>query len=78
MVRDDRVRADRAACAVDLPVPAEPPARVHAELLWRVAALLHREHGLGWEGRCRCCHQPWPCSGRRLAELGLRQAGAGG
>jgi hypothetical protein len=30
------------------------------------------ELGGGSRGpRCRRCGQPWPCSGRRLAELGL-------
>lgn len=57
----------------------EPPPEVSAELLWRVAVRLHRDHGRSVvdeyddEGRPRCrgCGQPWPCSGRRLAELGL-------
>jgi hypothetical protein len=57
--------------------PEEPPPSVRAELLWRIAVRLLREHteiAAGSVLRCQHCDQPWPCSARRLAELGLRQA----
>jgi hypothetical protein len=61
----------------------EPPPGVTGDMLWRVAVRLARDHGKMWldeadiEPRPRCCgcRQPWPCSGRRLAELGLITAG---
>jgi hypothetical protein len=63
--------------------PSEPPYGVGADLLWRVAARLHRDHSsviMGTDesgeprGVCGHCHHPWPCSGRRLAELALKRA----
>ena len=66
----------------------EPPAEVSSEIMWRVAARLFREHqpdrfrppdpmafapltgGLA----CVACRRPWPCSGLRMAELGLSAA----
>jgi hypothetical protein len=64
--------------------PDEPPPGVTAELLWRVAIRLYRDHGAvlacdhdhaeGPREHCRRCRQPWPCSGRRLAELALISA----
>ena len=66
---------------VTLPGPGEePPPTVSAELLWRVAVRLLRDHPDGSVGPaagrplCAQCHQPWPCSGRRLAQLGLERA----
>jgi hypothetical protein len=68
-------------------VPGEPPPGVSSELTWRLAARLFHDHhpepgcpncSAGpadpAENRCANCGQPWPCSGRRLAELGLKQA----
>ena len=55
--------------------PAEPPPQVSSELQWRLAVRLFHEHSLDETGkeiaRCLGCGHPWPCSGRRLAELGL-------
>lgn len=49
------------------------------ELLRLVAWRLRRDHdrtgGDGEAARCVACGQQWPCSGRRLAELGLNRAG---
>jgi hypothetical protein len=62
------------------PPPGEPPPDVACEVTWRMAARLIRDHRLaprcpmcddGTGDRCVSCHQPWPCSARRLAELGL-------
>ena len=47
-------------------------AQDHADQVRLIAGLVdgaqyracHVEHA----GRCQCCHQPWPCDGRRLAE----------
>jgi hypothetical protein len=48
------------------------------ELLWLVARRLYRDHTHRADGtECATCHQPWPCSGRRLAELGLTRAAGG-
>jgi len=59
----------------------EPPRDGAGEMTWRLAERLHRDHGeptpLASEGVCRSCGQPWPCSGRRLAELGLKAAHSG-
>jgi hypothetical protein len=58
--------------------PGEPPARVRSELLWRLATRLYRDHDHNDGGAaCLTCRQPWPCSGRRLAELGLIRAAPG-
>jgi hypothetical protein len=69
--------------------PMEPPPRVEHELLWRVAVRLYRDHepqaacrcGVGLhpptsedKPTCRACGKPSPCSGRRLALLGLNIA----
>jgi hypothetical protein len=64
---------------VDLESPAEePPVRVTSEILWRIAVRQFHEHrpvDAGQEpARCTRCGEPWPCSGRRLAELGLNEA----
>ena len=62
--------------------PAEPPPQVRSELLWRVAVRLYRDHARDRqasdrdEPRCARCPHPWPCSGRRLAELALTVATA--
>lgn len=62
--------------SLESPRPSlEPPAGATMELLWRLAARLHHDHQDDpAAGRCRVCSQPWPCSGRRLAELGLTRA----
>jgi hypothetical protein len=56
----------------------EPPAQVTSEIVWRLAVRLFRDHGPSGPDdgprRCGWCDQPWPCSGRRLAELGLNAA----
>jgi hypothetical protein len=64
-----------------MPGPSdEPPPTVSAELLWRVAVRLLRDHPDasvrpdGGRPLCARCDQPWPCSGRRLAQLGLDRA----
>jgi hypothetical protein len=54
----------------------EPPGEVASEILWRVAARLFRDHqpgpgGAGSRPACAVCGRPWPCSGVRMAELGL-------
>jgi hypothetical protein len=60
--------------------PEEPPPQVSSELLWRVAVRLYRDHSRDRqasnqdEPRCAHCPHPWPCSGRRLAELALTAA----
>jgi hypothetical protein len=56
--------------------PEEPPPQVTSELLWRVAVRLYRDHPPDPHAQDRCarCPHPWPCSGRRLAELGLSAA----
>jgi hypothetical protein len=58
--------------------PEEPPPQVTSELLWRVAVRLYRDHSIDQrepdEARCAHCPHPWPCSGRRLAELALAAA----
>ena len=60
--------------------PDEPPSGSVAELFWRVAVRLFRDHFPRAESsappahRCERCWQPWPCSGRRLALLGLLAA----
>ncbi len=60
--------------------PDEPPSGSVAELFWRVAVRLFRDHFTPLataeppEDRCTRCRQPWPCSGRRLALLGLLAA----
>jgi hypothetical protein len=73
------------------PPPGEPPPGVTSEVLWRLAARLftdHRPAAAGEtapsgsapqaspEARCASCQHSWPCSGRRLAELGLNRATA--
>ncbi|HLT10254.1 MAG TPA: hypothetical protein VK028_05535 [Micromonosporaceae bacterium] len=73
------------------PPGEEPPAAVSSEILWRVAVRLYREHGAAQTSptdpltdspstdpppTCVRCGQPWPCSGRRLAELGMNAARA--
>jgi hypothetical protein len=72
----------------DAPVlPGEPPTGAASELIWRLAARLFHDHhpvpgcpmcsaevaGTA-DSHCASCGQPWPCSGRRLAELGLNRA----
>jgi len=64
------VRDDEALAAT----PGEPPEHVRSEMLWRLAARLYRDHAGAADHRCGSCHQPWPCSARRLAELGLSRA----
>jgi hypothetical protein len=63
--------------------PGEPPAQVTSEVIWRLAARLFADHRRaptcprcddGTGDRCATCRQPWPCAGRRLAELGLNRA----
>jgi hypothetical protein len=59
--------------------PGEPPPGVTSEVLWRLAVRLFTDHhreSLAAAGgpHCGSCRQPWPCSGRRLAELGLNRA----
>jgi hypothetical protein len=56
----------------------EPPREVSCEILWRLAVRLFREHQCDPTDppRCAGCRQPWPCSGRRMAELGLSEAKA--
>jgi hypothetical protein len=46
-------------------------------MLWRLAVRQFRDHSrdAGAPARCGGCHHPWPCSGRRLAELALITAG---
>ena len=59
--------------------PGEPPPGVTSEVLWRLAARLfsdHRPAAAEAEPHCENCRQSWPCSGRRLAELGLNRATA--
>jgi hypothetical protein len=67
----------------DLAVPDpgdEPPPTVTSEMLWRLAVRLLRDHTGGstvpssGTRLCEQCRQPWPCSGRRLALLGLDRA----
>lgn len=69
------------------PPGEEPPTAVSSEILWRVAVRLYREHGPprtppadaprgDATPTCVGCGQPWPCSGRRLAELGMNAARA--
>jgi hypothetical protein len=57
-------------------LPEEPPPHVTSEILWRQAVRLWREHeqNLDPTPRCAGCGQPWPCSSRRLALLGLNRA----
>jgi hypothetical protein len=57
----------------------EPPAEVVSEILWRVAVRLLRDHQPApapgeASVTCTCCARPWPCSGVRMAELGLSAA----
>ena len=58
----------------------EPPGEVASEIAWRVAARLFRDHqpgpggGEGGRPSCATCGRPWPCSGVRMAELGLMSA----
>jgi hypothetical protein len=57
----------------------EPPAEVVSEILWRVAVRLLRDHqpapSCGERlSTCASCARPWPCSGVRMAELGLSAA----
>jgi hypothetical protein len=68
-----------------------PVSAAVGELLWRLAVRQYREHGRGEVSvgppgglgrgtrgpRCGRCGEPWPCSGRRLAELGLTELGLG-
>jgi hypothetical protein len=70
----------RAVAAEFAGAPGEPPERVGSELLWRLATRLYQDHDRGsGETVCAACGQAWPCSGRRLAELGLiRAVPAGG
>jgi hypothetical protein len=69
------------------PLPGEPPPGVTSEVIWRLASRLFHDHyrepgcrrcapepGGAADARCANCRQPWPCSGRRLAELGLNRA----
>jgi hypothetical protein len=61
--------------AATVAMPGEPPDQVRSEVLWRLAARLYRDHGHTIDDdRCESCRQPWPCSGRRLAQLGLKRA----
>ena len=63
----------------ELPPPGEPPPGVTSEVLWRLAARLftdHRPAPAGGDPLCASCQHSWPCSGRRLAELGLNRATA--
>ena len=62
-----------------LEIPTEePPPHVTSEIVWRLAVRLFRDHGRASPDqdppRCSRCDQLWPCSGRRLAELGLNEA----
>jgi hypothetical protein len=57
-------------------IPEEPPPWVRSEVLWRLAVRLYRDHSEAGEA-CTGCGQRWPCSGRRLAELGLGRAATG-
>jgi hypothetical protein len=57
----------------------EPPGEVASEILWRVAARLFRDHQPRPADSqappvCAGCGRPWPCSGFRMAELGLSAA----
>ena len=61
----------------------EPPGEVASEILWRVAARLFRDHQPAAadseaqpaaRSACAGCGRPWPCSGFRMAELGLSTA----
>ena len=57
----------------------EPPGGVGSEILWRVAARLFRDHQpavsrAGPARTCAACDRPWPCSGLRMAQLGLSAA----
>jgi hypothetical protein len=57
----------------------EPPPQVRSELLWRLAVRLFWEHqpdpGVPADLRtCGTCRRPWPCSGQRMAQLGLNEA----
>jgi len=59
--------------------PDDPPPGVAQPTLWRLAVRLYRDHGgVVRDARgllaCSLCHQPWPCRGRRLAQLGLAEA----
>ncbi len=57
-------------------IPLEPPPHVTSEVIWRLASRLwhDHEHDRNPIPRCTGCGKPWPCSGRRLALLGLIQA----
>jgi hypothetical protein len=57
-------------------MPGEPPPWVRSEVLWRLAVRLYRDHSAAGE-ECGGCRQRWPCSGRRLAQLGLERAASG-
>jgi hypothetical protein len=66
----------------------EPPAGVTSEIMWRLAVRMFREHQpdrfrppdplayaqLAAGPACASCRRPWPCSGLRMAELGLSAA----
>jgi hypothetical protein len=57
----------------------EPPGDMASEIAWRVAARLFRDHQPGPDGEggrptCATCGRLWPCSGVRMAELGLMSA----
>src|SRR5262245_19847027 len=59
----------------------EPPTASTAELFWRVAVRLFRDLSTQSDrpvssesSLCERCRQAWPCSGRRLAVLGLLAA----
>jgi hypothetical protein len=73
-------RPARARERYDWDPPEEPPPQVRSELLWRVAVRLYRDHARDRqvpaedEPRCARCPHPWPCAGRRLAELALTAA----
>jgi hypothetical protein len=58
--------------------PGEPPDGVVSEILWRVAVRLFRDHQPGpadaGAPTCAACGRRWPCSGVRMAELGLSAA----